>query len=236
MSPSTLSPKGEDVSRMFGRIARRYDLANRILSFGLCVHWRNTFVAEAVALKPKQVADLATGSGDVAFALRAALPESTHVTGYDFCEPLLEIARERIAKESTQGLSFQSGDCMHLPLADNAVDVVTIAYGVRNFEDRPKGLRELRRVVRTGGSVLILEFSQPVVWFRPLHFIHVRMIAPIVATILTGDLAAYRYLGTSIAGFPDADGLSAELRAAGFSAVRCRQMLFGTVAMHIATA
>lgn len=236
MNQNNSGPKGVDVSRMFGRIARRYDLANRILSFGLCVHWRNTFVAEAVALKPKDVADLATGSGDVAFALRAALPESTRVAGYDFCDPLLEIARERVAQESTRGITFHAGDCMNLPLADNAVDLVTIAYGVRNFEDRPKGLRELRRIVRVGGSVLILEFSQPVFWFRPIHFIHVRMIAPIVATLLTGDLAAYRYLGTSIAGFPDADGLSDELRAAGFSAVRCHRMLFGTVAMHIATA
>ena len=231
-----IGPRGVDVSRMFGRIARRYDFANRILSLGLCVGWRNALVAETAALRPARAVDLATGSGDVAFALRAALPATSTVQGYDFCEPLLDLARERATHEAIAGIRFAHGDCMRLPIADGSVDAVTIAYGIRNFEDRPAGLRELRRILRPGGTALILEFSQPSAWFWPVHFIQVRLIAPIVATLITGDLAAYRYLGTSIAGFPDAKGLDAELLKAGFGAVRHRRLLFGTVAIHMATA
>jgi demethylmenaquinone methyltransferase/2-methoxy-6-polyprenyl-1,4-benzoquinol methylase len=114
--------------------------------------------------------------------------------------------------------------------------VVTIAYGVRNFEDRAKGLGELRRILRADGTLLILEFSQPNAWFLPLHFIHVRCVLPVLAGLLTGDFGAYKYLGTSIAGFPDATGLDAELKAAGFAKVSHKRMLFGTVALHQAQA
>ncbi len=229
-------PRAEEVRAMFGRISRRYDLANRVLSLGLCVGWRNALVRACAARRPGKVADLATGSGDVAFALRAALPATAEVAAYDFCEPLLEIGRARAAREGTQGLTFAQGDCLALPLPDASVDAVTIAYGVRNFEDRPRGLRELRRVVRPGGAALILEFSQPDAWFAPIHWLQVRVIAPVVAALLTGDLAAYRYLGASIAGFPDADGLARELEAAGFAKVRATRLLFGTVVLHEAEA
>lgn len=224
-------PEGSAVRTMFSGIASRYDLANRVLSLGLCVGWRNRLVDAVKACAPDVVADLATGSGDVAFALRAALPAKAEVAGYDFCEPMLELGRRRAAAEGVR-LEFRVGDCMRLPLPDASCDAVTIAYGVRNFEDRGKGLRELRRITRPGGSVFILEFSQPDAWFAPLHFIHVRCVLPLAAALLTGDLGAYRYLGTSIAGFPDAEGLSAELKTAGFSQVTCERMLFGTVALH----
>ena len=229
-------PRAQEVQAMFGRISQRYDFINRVLSFGLCVGWRNALVRAAVAHQPKQVADFATGSGDVAFALRAALPASATVTGYDFCEPLLELARERVAREGTQGLTFATGDCLKLPLANGTLDVATIAYGVRNFEDRARGLGELRRVLRPGGVALILEFSQPAPWFVPFHWIQVRLLAPLVATLITRDLAAYRYLGASIAGFPDALGLERELREAGFTKVTHQKLLFGTVALHQAIA
>lgn len=224
-------PEGSAVRTMFSGIASRYDLANRVLSLGLCVGWRNRLVDAVKTAAPRTVADLATGSGDVAFALRGALPATAEVTGYDFCEPMLELGRSRAAAEGVR-LEFRTGDCMRLPLPDASCDAVTIAYGVRNFEDRGKGLRELRRITRPGGSVFILEFSQPDAWFAPLHFIHVRCVLPLAAALLTGDLGAYRYLGTSIAGFPDAEGLSAELKTAGFSQVTCERMLFGTVALH----
>jgi len=229
-------PRAAEVRAMFGRIAWRYDLVNRILSAGMCVGWRNALVRAAAARQPRAVADLATGSGDVAFALRAALPPSSEVSGYDFCEPLLELARARAAKEATVGIRFQQGDCLALPLPDASVDMATIAYGIRNLEDRPRGLRELRRILRPGGAALILEFSQPDPWFRPFHFIQVRLVAPVLAALFTGDISAYRYLAFSIAGFPDAKGLDHELLAAGFSKVRHHKLLFGTVALHEAEA
>lgn len=222
---------GNAVKQMFSGIASRYDLANRILSFGLCVGWRNRLVEAVKKQQPRNVVDLATGSGDVAFVLREALPKETTITGYDFCEPMLAIARVRAEKEKVT-LPFNTGDCMNLPLADDSVDAVTIAYGVRNFENREKGLRELHRATRRGGTVYILEFSQPQGWFAPLHWIHVRCVSPVLAGLLTGDFGAYRYLGTSIAGFPDADGLVEELKKAGFSEISYESMLFGTVALH----
>jgi len=228
-------PEGSTVQRMFSGIASRYDFANRVLSLGLCVGWREQLVTAAKAVRPRVVADLATGSGDVAFALRRDLPAECAVVGYDFCEPMLELGRVR-AKQEGVALEFKSGDCMRLPIADASQDVVTIAYGVRNFEDRARGLRELRRVVRTDGTLLILEFSQPSAWFAPFHFIHVRCVLPVLAGLLTGDFGAYKYLGTSIAGFPDAAGLDAELKAAGFAKVSHKRMLFGTVALHQAQA
>ena len=228
-------PEGSAVQRMFSGIASRYDFANRVLSLGLCVGWRDQLVDAAKAAAPKTIADLATGSGDVAFALRRTLPADCVITGYDFCEPMLEIGRVRAAKEKA-ALEFRIGDCMHLPIADASQDIVTIAYGVRNFEDRAKGLGELRRILRQGGTLFVLEFSQPDRWFRPLHFIHVRCVLPILAGLLTGDFGAYKYLGTSIAGFPDAAGLETELKAAGFSRVSHKRMLFGTVALHQAVA
>ena len=224
--------EGSAVRQMFSGIASRYDLANRVLSLGLCVGWRNRLIKAVCAAHPKEVADLATGSGDVAFELLAALPQDAKVVGYDFCEPMLEVGRRRAAQSKVRAPEFRLGDCMNLPLADDACDAVTIAYGVRNFEDRARGLRELHRVTKTGGTVFILEFSQPDAWFAPFHFVHVRLLSPILAGLLTGDFGAYRYLGTSIAGFPDAQGLTQELKNAGFSEVSHESMMFGTVALH----
>ncbi len=224
--------EGNAVRQMFSGIASRYDLANRVLSLGLCVGWRNRLIRSVIATHPNTVADLATGSGDVAFELLTALPQDCQVIGYDFCEPMLAVARQRAAKSKLHAPTFRLGDCMNLPIADDACDAMTIAYGVRNFEDRARGLRELCRVVKPGGSVFILEFSKPAAWFAPFHFVHVRLISPILAGILTGDFGAYRYLGTSIAGFPDAAGLTLELKNAGFSEVSHESMLFGTVALH----
>ncbi len=216
---------------MFSGIASRYDLANRVLSFGLCVLWRNRLIASVAKLNPREVVDLATGSGDVAIAMSQSLPSITKITGYDFCEPMLDIARHRAAHEK-KSVEFLTGDCMKLPIADASCEVVTIAYGVRNFEHREQGLKELARITQHNGSVFILEFSQPSKLFWPLHFIHVRIISPILAGILTGDFGAYRYLGSSIADFPNADGLVVELKKAGFSEVSYELFLCGTVALH----
>lgn len=224
-------PEGSAVQRMFSGIASRYDFANRILSLGLCVGWREQLVTAVRNAQPQSVADLATGSGDVAFALRRDLPAECTIVGYDFCEPMLALGRER-ARQENVALEFKPGDCMQLPMDDASQDVVTIAYGVRNFEDRAKGLGELRRILRPTGTLFILEFSQPSGWFAPLHFVHVRCVLPVLAGLLTGDFGAYKYLGTSIAGFPDAPGLEAELQVAGFRKVSHKKMLFGTVALH----
>jgi demethylmenaquinone methyltransferase/2-methoxy-6-polyprenyl-1,4-benzoquinol methylase len=223
------------VNSMFGRIARRYDLANRLLSGGMDNWWRRRLVAAARRGAPGDVLDLATGSGDVAFALSRGLPASVRIVGMDFCAPMLVAAE---AKKSAMGaarcanVTFRHGDGLALPLPDESVDAVTIAFGLRNLADRPRGLREMRRVLRPGGRLLVLEFSQPHGWFRPLYLFYLRRILPVFAGWVTGDRAAYVYLNETIEEFPGRAALSDELRAAGFSSVAATAMTFGIVALH----
>lgn len=231
-------PNGEKVRKMFAGIASRYDFANLLLSAGCCRLWTRRLAALAARERPRGVADLATGSGDVAFALCRRLPADARVRGFDFCEEMLAVARERAAKiprgNGAGTPDFTFGDCMALPLADASVDAVTIAYGVRNFEDRSRGLREIRRVLRSGGKAFILEFTQPAAWFRPAYFFYLKCVLPLIARVVTGDKKAYDYLAGSIEAFPPKEKLSAELRDAGFSAVRAVGLTASIVAIHVA--
>ena len=220
---------------MFGRIAHRYDLANRLLSGGCDVRWRRKLVAAVRRCGPRDVLDLATGSGDVALALSRGLPASVRITGMDFCQPMLDAAE---MKKNAAGAGrysnvvFQQGDCLALPLPEASIDAVTIAFGLRNLADRPRGLAEMRRVLRPGGRLLVLEFSQPVRGFRPFYFFYLKHILPRIAGIITGDRTAYDYLNDTIASFPGPSALADEIRAAGYSAVTATSMTLGTVALH----
>jgi demethylmenaquinone methyltransferase / 2-methoxy-6-polyprenyl-1,4-benzoquinol methylase len=219
---------------MFGRIAHRYDLANRVLSGGIDIYWRFRLMEAVKRTTPKDVLDLATGSGDVAFALERSLPKGIHIVGMDFCIPMLEeaeVKKAAIPAASTH-LEFKRGDGLNLPLGDCSFDAVTIAFGLRNMADRARCLAEIHRVLRPGGYVFILEFSQPWPWVRPYYYFHLRHIAPRLAGMLTGDRPAYEYLGDSISTFPGRKGLSAEIQAAGFADVRASAMTMGVVALH----
>lgn len=229
-------PDALAVNSMFGRIASRYDLANRVLSGGLDLRWRSKLVAAVAAGKPRDVLDLATGSGDVAFALARGLPIGTRIQGMDFCAPMLEEAeRKRRARPALGAdIRFSEGDGLALPLPDGSYDAVTIAFGLRNMADRPRCLGEMRRVLRPGGRLYVLEFSQPVAWVRPIYSFELRYLVPRVAGLLTGDPDAYRYLGDSIEAFPNRNALSAEILAAGFQAVHSTGMTLGVVALHTA--
>ncbi len=220
---------------MFGRIARRYDLANRLLSGGTDVWWRWRLRRAVARCQPQAVLDLATGSGDVAFALARGLPEAVRITGMDFCQPMLDEAVAKKARSPRYAkIEFRQGDAMALPLPDAAFDVLTISFGLRNVADRHKALGEMRRVLRPGGSLFVLEFSQPYRWFAPLYYFYLRCILPWFASALTGDKGAYEYLGGSIAQFPARPEMSAEILRAGFAAVQARPMTFGIVALHVA--
>ncbi len=220
---------------MFGRIARRYDLANRLLSGGTDVWWRWRLRRAVARCRPQDVLDLATGSGDVAFALARGLPGSVRITGMDFCQPMLDEAVVKKARSPRYAkIEFRQGDAMALPLPDAAFDVVTISFGLRNVADRHKALGEMRRVLRPGGTLFVLEFSQPYRWFAPLYYFYLRCILPWFASALTGDKGAYEYLGGSIAQFPARPEMSAEILRAGFAEVRARAMTCGIVALHAA--
>ncbi len=225
------------VEATFSSVAPRYDLANHWLSGGIDFYWRNRLVKLAQKNKPTDILDLATGSGDVLFALRKELGDKVNLTGLDFCEPMLEQAR---AKRTVRGLGdatnqFLHGDCLNLPFEDQSFDLITIAFGLRNLADRAKGLAEMHRVLRPGGRLIILEFSQPFLWFRPLYYFYLKGILPWVARWLTGDRDAYLYLGTSIAGFPNRVGLCKEIEQSGFDQVEAKPLTFSIVALHQAT-
>ncbi|MBE2212791.1 MAG: ubiquinone/menaquinone biosynthesis methyltransferase [Opitutaceae bacterium] len=224
------------VNAMFGRIAGRYDLANRLLSGGLDVTWRWRLVREVNKVAPADLLDLATGSGDVVFALRKKLPAATRITGMDFCLPMLDEARRKAAAQGNPvNTSWAPGDLLDLPVADNSVDAITISFGLRNAADRGRALREMHRALRKShGHLFVLEFSQPYRWFAPVYFFYLRHILPRVAAWCTGDRSAYEYLCGSIEAYPTRDAISAEIRAAGFSEVRAIPLTLGTVALHIA--
>lgn len=228
-------PDPNAVNSMFGRIARRYDLANRLLSGGVDLWWRRQLVRAVRSAAPGNVLDLATGSGDVAFALGRGLPATVAITGMDFCQPMLDVAENKKKSSIRQryfNVIFRQGDGLALPLADAGLDAVTIAFGLRNMADRGRALTEMHRVLRPGGSLFILEFSQPQRWFRGIYFFHLLKFSPWLASLITGERSAYEYLGESIRQFPDRDALSAEIRAAGFASISARPMTFGVVALH----
>ncbi|WPJ97779.1 bifunctional demethylmenaquinone methyltransferase/2-methoxy-6-polyprenyl-1,4-benzoquinol methylase UbiE [Coraliomargarita algicola] len=226
-------PEGKAVSQMFAGIAGRYDVANHLLSGGIDFYWRRVLTRMVQQRAPKDIADLATGSGDVAFKLRDRMGTSVPVTGLDFCEPMLDEARsKRAAKPAYADIEFAFGDCMQLPLEDASVDAVTISFGVRNFEDRQRGLKEILRVLRPGGRLFVLEFSQPDRWFRPIYYFYLKYILPWVAAIATGDKSAYDYLAGTIENFPTKEALSEQLKLAGYETVSARGLTFSIVAIH----
>ncbi|HWL17323.1 MAG TPA: bifunctional demethylmenaquinone methyltransferase/2-methoxy-6-polyprenyl-1,4-benzoquinol methylase UbiE [Opitutus sp.] len=229
-------PDSVSVNSMFARIAGRYDLANRLLSGGIDRRWRRHLVRAVSRAKPRDVLDLATGSGDVAFALARHLPVETRIVGMDFCQPMLdEAVKKQRAQAGVSRIEFRQGDGLALPLAAESVDAVTISFGLRNMADRHRSLTEMHRVLRSGGRLFVLEFSQPVRGFRPFYLFYLRRVLPSLAGWLTGDRAAYRYLNETIELFPGPAGLAAEIRAAGFSAVHARRLSLGIVALHEAT-
>ena len=226
-------PEGTAVSRMFAGIAGRYDLANHLLSGGIDFHWRNRLAAKVRAHAPNNLVDLATGSGDVAFKLREKLGPNVEIQGLDFCEPMLDQARrKRDEVASYEGINFDFGDCMALPLPEASVDAVTIAFGVRNFEDRHQGLEQILRVLLPGGRLFILEFSQPDNWFRPFYYVYLKAILPRLAAFTTGDKGAYDYLAGSIEEFPSKDTLTEQILQAGFASVEATGLTASIVAIH----
>jgi demethylmenaquinone methyltransferase/2-methoxy-6-polyprenyl-1,4-benzoquinol methylase len=226
-------PEARAIKEMFSGIAPRYDLANHVLSFGQDFGWRRRLVEAVVAAQPKTVVDLCTGSGDVAFALKKRLGPAVEVRGLDFCAPMLAMARQKQAEHPwADKIIFAAGDCLNLPLADNSVDALTIAWGLRNLEDRARGLREMHRTLRPGGRLFVLDNSQPEGWTKPFCRFYMNIVLPPLGGLLTGRPRAYRYLATSSAGFPGRAALAEEMAAAGFGQVRQEALAFGSVALH----
>jgi demethylmenaquinone methyltransferase/2-methoxy-6-polyprenyl-1,4-benzoquinol methylase len=205
-----------------------------MLSGGIDFSWRRRLVRLANAGSCSSILDLATGSGDVVFALERGLESSPEIIGLDFCEPMLVEARKKRdeLKLNADKFPFVVGDCLDLPFSDDKFDLVTISFGLRNLADREKGLSEIYRVLKPGGRLIVLEFSQPYWWFRPFYYFYLRLILPWLARLVTGDREAYLYLGTSISNFPNRFELCKELEAIGFKKVAAQALTFSIVSLH----
>ncbi len=223
----------EWVRGMFGRVAHRYDLANHLLSFNMDRYWRVHTVArvrEVLARPEARILDICCGTGDLVRALQRGRPAGAPVMGSDFCHPMLVAARAKV----DSGRLFEA-DALRLPLADAAIDLITVAFGFRNLANYEAGLREMRRVLRPGGVAAILEFSQPPnPVFGALYRFYSRRMLPAVGGALSGSRDAYAYLPESVRKFPAPAELAAMLRAAGFSRVEFERLTGGIVALHLA--
>jgi demethylmenaquinone methyltransferase/2-methoxy-6-polyprenyl-1,4-benzoquinol methylase len=233
----TRSDHDRRIAEMFDRVAPRYDALNRVLSAGRDIGWRRRAIALA-RLEPRQVAlDIGTGTGDLAVALFAASDGSAVVVGADISPGMLEALRSRVDANDQRGILPLLASAEQLPFADASLDRVVAGFAVRNFGDLALGLRETRRVLRAGGRAVVLELSTPPhPMVRALYRVYFHHVAPLVAALLGGDAAAYRYLPRSVAAFPDADGLAAYMRDAGFARVRYERLSFGIAAIHVGEA
>ena len=215
------------VRAMFSAIARRYDLANHLLSGGLDFFWRKRAASLVKSWNPARILDLATGSGDLALTIRAACP-GAFLVGADFCHPMLRIAQRK-------GLgTLVTADGLRLPFADASFDALTIAFGLRNMESWPGGLAEMRRVLHPGGHVLVLDFSIPPPPLRWIYRPYLHHALPRIASLLTGEKSAYDYLGDSIEQFPRGEAMCALLREAGFREPNCEPLSAGIVSLYTA--
>lgn len=220
------------VRKMFGEVAPRYDLLNHLLSFNVDRYWRARTVRRVRHILDRpdaRVVDLCCGTGDLSIALKDSA--RAQVFGSDFCHPMLTAAQRK------RTLPFFEADALELPVTDSAFDLITIAFGFRNLANYESGLVELRRVLKPGGTLAILEFSQPpnAVFARFYNF-YSNVVLPRIGRAISGADEAYTYLPESVRRFPDADRLAGMMTAAGFRDVHFNRMTFGIVALHLGIA
>ena len=234
--------KGEQVEEMFDSIAPAYDFMNTAMTFGLHRGWRNKALKKAVALlgNPEEeykVLDVATGTGDVAFKLAEMMPESI-VTGIDISSGMLAKAREKLEKlpeEKRRRIAFGKADCLELPFHDGEFSLITVAYGVRNFSDLLKGLKEMRRVLKKEGVLCVIELSCPTGKLTASAYrLYSRKIIPAIGKMVSGDSNAYSYLPESIAACPQRKDLALIMKEAGFTDIKWQSLTFGAVTYYLA--
>ncbi|MDY5813920.1 MAG: bifunctional demethylmenaquinone methyltransferase/2-methoxy-6-polyprenyl-1,4-benzoquinol methylase UbiE [Bacteroides sp.] len=228
--------KGEQVERMFDNIAPAYDRLNHTLSLGIDRYWRKRAIAALQPLKPRTMMDVATGTGDFALLAYNRLAPG-ELIGTDISEGMMDVARAK-AKQAGLGerLTFVREDCMALSFPDSRFDAVTVAFGVRNFEDLDRGLAEMCRVLRPGGQLVILELTSPERFpMRQLFGFYGRVIIPLVGKLLSKDSSAYRYLPHTMAVFPQGEQMQGILYRAGFKEVRFERLTFGICTLYVAT-
>ncbi|QJX48403.1 bifunctional demethylmenaquinone methyltransferase/2-methoxy-6-polyprenyl-1,4-benzoquinol methylase UbiE [Hymenobacter taeanensis] len=230
------SGKKSQVANMFNSIAGKYDFLNHFLSAGTDIYWRRKAVSELKQLRPARILDIATGTADFAIeTLRAAAPDAK-VTGVDISEGMLDVGRRKLeAKGLSHRIKLELGDSESLPFADNEFDAVTASFGVRNFENLEKGLAEMRRVLRPGGKLVVLEFSKPTAFpLKQAYNFYFRRILPVFGKLISKDNSAYTYLPESVQAFPDGPDFLAILRKVGFTSPAWQPLTFGISSIYTA--
>jgi len=224
--------KKEQVATMFDNISPKYDLLNRVLSFGIDVHWRKRAIRLLKPYRPKTILDIATGTGD--FAIEALLLGPDKIVGVDISEGMLAVGREKIRRRKLEGrIQLQLGDSEKLAFPDNSFDAVIVSFGVRNFENLARGLTDMHRVLNPGGVCVILEFSKPRSFpFKQLYHFYSHQILPLVGKAVSRDDAAYRYLPESVQAFPDGSDFTRILENVGFTATQCIPLTFGICSIY----
>ncbi len=217
---------------MFDGIANRYDFLNRLLSFRIDKLWRKKVIKKLAPFQPRHILDVATGTADLALALAALKPVS--IIGIDISAGMLEIGRQKVAKNRADHMiKLEKADSENLPFENNMFDAVTVAFGVRNFENLTKGLHEIHRVLQPGGQFVILEFSKvkkaPLKQFYHFYF---RYITPLIGRLFSRDAKAYTYLPNSVQVFPEGEEMCVILQKVGFKKVVCTSLSFGIASIY----
>ena len=227
-------PAASEVRSMFASVARSYDRANQVLSLGMHHRWRSTAVRESGAKPGDRVLDCATGTGDLAIEFRRAVGKHGEVIGADFCEEMLALGPAK-AERAGMPVRFEVADLLALPYADGVFDVASIAFGIRNVEDPERGVREMARVTRAGGRVVVLEFGQPGgVLFGPFFRWYSRAVLPRVGGWISGRRSAYEYLDRTASRFPAGEAFAELMRTTGrFHEVRTRALTSGVVHVYV---
>lgn len=231
-SESNLEKK-EQVAGMFNTIAKHYDFINRLLTAGVDVSWRKKAIAQLKDIKPKTVLDVATGTADVALmTYRMLHPES--ITGIDISEGMLALGRKKIAKQHLEKqIELVTGDSENIAYPDNFFNAVTVAFGVRNFQNLEQGLREMRRVLKPGGKLVVLEFSRPKQkLLKSLCQFYMKVVAPKAGSMFAGNKDAYEYLNYSVLAFPEREAFTEVMKQTGYKSIYYKPLSFGICCVY----
>ena len=231
---STLGKK-QQIAKMFDAISNEYDGLNRVISFGIDIKWRNKVVQIVADAQPKNILDIATGTGDLAINLTRT--NASQIIGLDISEGMLDVGRQKILKkELHESIDMVVGDSENLPFDDNAFDAITVAFGVRNFENLEIGLAEILRVLKPGGIVVVLETSVPTKFpFKQGYYLHTRVVLPLIGKLFSNDKSAYSYLSESASKFPYGTAFNNILNKTGFINTKALPQTFGVATIYTAT-
>lgn len=232
---SNLSKK-EQIAEMFNDIAYRYDFLNHFMSMGIDIQWRKKALRKLKDLQPKRMLDVATGTGDFAIMAHKMLQPNS-ITGIDISEGMLRHGREKISKLGLgDKITLELGDSETISFPDQTFDAITVAFGVRNFENLEKGLSEMLRVLKPGGKLVILEFSNPTTFpIKQFYNLYFRYITPLLGKWIARSKAAYSYLPESVKAFPQGQEMCNILTNTGFQAVTCKKLTFGISSIYCAS-